>query len=307
MIEVKLSQGAKPAHGGVLPASKINAEIADARGLGPPPWVACISPPRHSAFSSPTSCMLFVQRLRELSGGKPVGLKLCVGQPHELAALVHAMVDTGITPDFITVDGAEGGTGAAPLEFQNSLGFPLVEGLRLVDTMLIGAGLRDDVKLIGSGKVYSGFSLVRTLAHGADLTNAARAFMFSLGCIQALKCNSNTCPTGITTQDPHLASGLHVESKAERVANYHKATVHAALEIVGALGVASTQDVRPRHLYRRESGMVVKDFASLQEESFPTINESGLLLTNPAAAGDRLRVWWAEGGELYSQMKAKAA
>jgi glutamate synthase domain-containing protein 2 len=207
MIEIKLSQGAKPAHGGVLPAAKITPAIAEARGLGEPPYADCNSPPRHSAFGSAMGLMRFVQQLRERSGGKPVGIKLCVGQPEELACLVHAMVDSGVTPDFITIDGAEGGTGAAPLEFQNSLGFPLAEGVRLVDSFLVGAGLRDDVKLIGSGKVYSGFSLVRTLAHGADLTNAARSFMFSLGCIQALKCNANTCPTGITTQNPDLESG----------------------------------------------------------------------------------------------------
>ena len=183
-----------------------------------------------------------------------MGFKLCVGQPEELAALCHAMLSTGVSPDFITVDGAEGGTGAAPLEFQNSLGMPLAEGLALVDSMLVGAGLREDVRLIGSGKVYSGFSLVRTLAHGADFVNAARSFMFSLGCIQALKCNSNKCPTGIMTQDPDLEGGLDVQSKAERVASFHAATIHAAAEILGALGCNTPAEVEPRHLFRRDTG-----------------------------------------------------
>lgn len=307
MIEIKLSQGAKPAHGGVLPAAKITADIADARGLGPPPWESCNSPPRHSAFTTPHECMRFVQRLRELSGGKPVGLKLCVGQPHELAALVHAMVDSGVAPDFLTIDGAEGGTGAAPLEFQNSLGFPLVEGLRLADALLVGANLRHHVKLIGSGKVYNGFSLVRTLAHGADLTNAARAFMFSLGCIQALKCNSNTCPTGITTQDAALMGGLHVPSKSERVANFHKATVEAALEIVGALGVESPSEVSPKHLYRREQGLHIKNFSELEEEHFPSLTQPGILLHDPHLAPPKLREWWAEGGELHRSMRGGAS
>ena len=189
MIELKLSQGAKPSHGGILPAAKITPAIAEARGLGPAPWVDCNSPPRHSAFSTPEQLMHFLAELRDESGGKPVGFKLCVGQPAEVAALCHAMLDTGVTPDFITVDGAEGGTGAAPPEFQDSVGMPLAEGLRLVDSMLTGAGLRDRVTLIASGKVYNGFSLVRALALGADLCNSARGMMFALGCIQARKCN----------------------------------------------------------------------------------------------------------------------
>ena len=288
--------------------------------------------------------MRFISQLRALSGGKPIGFKvasvddptrspdftpspplpraappltsyvrvcplleqLCVGQPHELAALVHAMVDSGVTPDFITVDGAEGGTGAAPLEFQNSVGFPLAEGLRLVDSMLVGAGVRDEITIIGSGKVYNGFSLVRTLAHGADLTNAARSFMFSLGCIQALKCNSNTCPTGITTQNPELESGLDVESKADRIRNFHRATVHAALEIVGAVGVSSPKDVTPRHLYRRESGFKAMDYAQLSKEYFPVLEEPGILLNEASSSGKvpkQLAYWWAEGGKLHAKTK----
>jgi len=304
MVEVKLSQGAKPAHGGVLPAAKITAAIAEARGLGAPPYQDCNSPPRHAAFSSAAGLLRFVSQLRELSQGKPIGVKLCVGQPAEAAALVHAMLDTGITPDFLTVDGAEGGTGAAPLEFQNSLGFPLAEGLRLMHALLVGAGLRDEVRLIGSGKVYSGFSLVRTLAHGADLTNAARAFMFSLGCIQALKCNSNTCPTGITTQQPELESGLDVPSKALRVANFHRATVHSAAEIIGALGVSGPSEVRPDHLFRRESGMHTRDFSRLHEDTFGAVAERpGALLADLNSVPPQLRAWWEEGGQLHRRTR----
>jgi glutamate synthase domain-containing protein 2 len=225
-----------------------------------------------------------------------------VGQPAEFAALCHAMLATGVAPDFITVDGAEGGTGAAPLEFQNSVGFPLTEGLRLVDSFLIGAGLRDEVKLIASGKVYSGFSLVRTLAHGADLTNAARAFMFSLGCIQALKCNSNMCPTGITTQDPTLEAGLDVESKSHRIARFHRSTVHSALEIVGAVGAHTPSEVKREHLFRREQGLRVANFSSLQSD-LKTITEPGILLSDPASVAPQLAQWWEDGGRLHASMR----
>lgn len=299
MIEIKMSQGAKPGHGGLLTAAKITPVIAEARGLGPPPYVDCNSPPSHSAFKSPMGCLRFVATLRELSGGKPIGLKLCVGQPKEVAALVHAMAESGITPDFITVDGAEGGTGAAPLEFQNSVGFPLAEGLRLVDSLLVGAGVRDEIKLIASGKVYNGFSLVRTLAYGADITNAARAYMFSLGCIQALQCNSNKCPTGITTQDPALESGLDVDTKAERVANLHGSTVKAALEIVGALGLTDPREVKPSHIFKRQSGVHTRSFDQLHENSFPVLTRPGVLIEDPEAVPKQLRDWWIQGGELH--------
>jgi len=305
MIEIKLSQGAKPAHGGVLPASKITEEIAEARDLGDGPHTDCNSPPHHSAFKSPWQLMRFIAVLRELSGGKPIGFKLCVGQPHEFAALCHAMLETGTTPDFITVDGAEGGTGAAPLEFQNSIGFPLAEGLTIVDSLLTGAGLRDRVKLIASGKVHSGFSLVKTLSLGADVTNAARAFMFSLGCIQALKCNSNTCPTGITTQDPALSSGLDVASKSERVSNFHAATVHSALEIVGALGLESPTEIKRSHVYRRTSGITAKDFNRQHSEFFPLIYkwQSGILLDDIDAVPEYMRRQWLKGKELHERMR----
>jgi glutamate synthase domain-containing protein 2 len=215
MIEIKLSQGAKPAHGGMLPKEKISPTIAKARNLDYPVLEDCHSPPRHSAFSNPTEMCRFIQQLRTLSDGKPIGIKLCLGQPEEFCDMVKAFVETGIHPDFITVDGAEGGTGAAPPEFSNSVGTPLVEGLTFIHSVLVGVGLRNPidksksrVALIASGKVLTGFSMYKNFALGADVCNAARSFLFSLGCIQALKCNTNTCPTGITTQNPELSWGL---------------------------------------------------------------------------------------------------
>eukprot|EP00312_Isochrysidales_sp_CCMP1244_P016519 CAMPEP_0202739414 /NCGR_PEP_ID=MMETSP1388-20130828/2854_1 /ASSEMBLY_ACC=CAM_ASM_000864 /TAXON_ID=37098 /ORGANISM="Isochrysis sp, Strain CCMP1244" /LENGTH=618 /DNA_ID=CAMNT_0049406097 /DNA_START=63 /DNA_END=1916 /DNA_ORIENTATION=+ len=304
MIEIKLSQGAKPSHGGILPANKITPVIADARGLGPPPWSDCNSPPRHSAFSSPAGLMKFVAQLRELSGGKPIGFKMCVGRPEEFAALCHAMIDSGTVPDFITIDGGEGGTGAAPAEFQDSLGMPARDGLRFINSMLIGCNLRDQVKLIVAGKVYSGFALVRMLATGADLCNTARSMMFALGCIQALKCNSNHCPTGITTQQPHLESGLDVGTKALRVANYQEATVHSALEIIGALGCKSPKEVTSDMIYRRSAtngGYGVENYADLQAEAYFAKLPEGALV-DPAKK-DQLPPqyvgWWEKGGEIY--------
>lgn len=300
MIEIKLSQGAKPAHGGILPAAKITPVIAEARGLGPGPWIDCASPPRHSAFASPAELVAFVARLRELSGGKPIGVKLCVGQPHEFAALCHAMVDGGCAPDFVTVDGTEGGTGAAPPEFQDSVGMPLAEGLRVVDGFLTGAGLRDEVSVVAAGKIYNGFSLVRTLALGADATNCARAMMFSLGCIQALKCNTNTCPTGIATQDDRLASNLHVPTKAERVANFHRATVHAAKEIIGAVGATRGRDVSQDMIFKRDSGVHVKSLAEVHDKYFAPLRPGQLLSDDGlAACSSKMKDWWLEGGRLH--------
>jgi glutamate synthase domain-containing protein 2 len=215
MIEIKLSQGAKPAHGGMLPKEKISESIAKARNLDYPVQEDCHSPARHSAFSTPTELCMFIRQLRSLSGGKPVGIKICVGNPYEFCQIVQAFIDTGIHPDFVTIDGGEGGTGAAPPEFSNSVGTPLAEGLSFAHAVLVGVGLRDPidkskskVALLASGKVLTGFSMYKNFALGADVCNAARSFLFSLGCIQALKCNTNTCPTGITTQDPELTWGL---------------------------------------------------------------------------------------------------
>mmetsp|Transcript_21066 Transcript_21066/g.66171 ORF Transcript_21066/g.66171 Transcript_21066/m.66171 type:complete len:255 (+) Transcript_21066:770-1534(+) len=217
--------------------------------------------------------MHFIQHLRELSGGKPTGFKLCVGRPDELLALTHAMVETGITPDFITVDGAEGGTGAAPLEFSNSIGMPLVEGLRLVHNALVGTGVRKRVKVIATGRVLTGMDIIRCLALGADTCNAARAFMFALGCIQSLKCNTNKCPTGVTSQDPNLMNGLVVPDKAERVLRFHHKTVHAALEIMGAIGVERPDQVEGKHVFKRVSSTKVLSY----EQQYPEIEEGSLL------------------------------
>jgi len=309
MIEIKLSQGAKPSHGGILPAAKITPLIAEARQLGDPPYKDCDSPPRHSAFSTPKGLLQFVQQLRELSGGKPVGIKLCVGQPAEFAALCHAMLSTGIRVDFVTVDGAEGGTGAAPSEFQDSIGMPLGEGLRLVDSMLMGADLREEIRIIASGKVYNGFTLVKTIALGADLCNSARSMMFALGCIQALKCNSNNCPTGITTQKPELESALDVGNKQIRVANFHAATVHAAREIVGAAGCSDTSQISPEHIFMRHNGIHVKSYADFHSEYFPRIPRGALLREDyRQSLPAHIREWWAAGKEIFqnSDTEAKA-
>ena len=249
MIELKLSQGAKPGHGGILPAAKVTPEIAEARGL--PVYEAALSPPWHSAFETPTGLIEFVARLRELSGGKPVGIKLCVGRRSDVLAICKAMLEVGTAPDFVTVDGGEGGTGAAPLEFSNSLGMPGRDGLVFVHNALTGAGLRDRVRVIYSGKVLSAFHMIRAFALGADTCNSARAMMFALGCIQALRCNNNTCPTGITTQNPALVKGLHVPSKTERVYRFHRATIHAMLEMLAAMGLKSPAEITPDLVYSR--------------------------------------------------------
>jgi glutamate synthase domain-containing protein 2 len=251
MIEIKLSQGAKPGHGGLLPGAKVTPFIAEARGVEV--GVDCHSPPTHSAFSTPEEFCGFIKELRTLSGGKPVGFKLCLGRPEEFCSIVQGMLKTGIYPDFITIDGGEGGTGAAPPEFSNSIGTPLVEGLTFIHRILIGAGIRDRIKIISSGKVSSGFAIVRNLAIGADVCNAARAMLFALGCVQALKCNTNRCPTGITTQDKELQKGLDVDSKSVRVHQFHTDTVHAAVELMQAIGVNKNSELEPYHINRRVS------------------------------------------------------
>ena len=263
MIEIKISQGAKPGHGGILPAAKITPEIAAIRGV--PMGEDVISPAAHRAFSNPIELLEFVVRLRELSGGKPVGFKFCVGKRREFLAICKAMLETGNCPDFITVDGGEGGTGAAPFEFSNSLGCPLVDGLTFVHNSLTGIGLRDQVKIIASGKVASGFGLTRMLALGADLCNAARAMMLSLGCIQARKCNNNECPVGIATQNRSLMSGLDVKEKAHRVERYHSETIHAAGELMGAAGLRSPEELRPWHIARRVSHLETKHYGEIVE------------------------------------------
>jgi len=251
MVEIKLSQGAKPGHGGVLPGPKVTEEIAEARGV----MVGqdCVSPATHSSFSTPLELMAFIQQLRTLSGGKPVGIKLCIGHPWEWFAIVKGMLESSIQPDFIVVDGAEGGTGAAPLEFSDHMGMPLQEALRLVHNTLVGAGLRDTIRVGASGKIVSAFDMARTLALGADWCNSARGFMFALGCIQAQTCHTGNCPTGVTTQDPKRQLALVVPSKAERVHNFHSHTLEALQELMEASGLQTPHDFTPRHIMRRVS------------------------------------------------------
>ncbi len=271
MVEIKLSQGAKPGHGGILPAGKVSPEIAAIRHV--PLGQDVISPPSHSMFSTPVGLLEFVAQLRELSGGKPVGFKLCIGYPAEFFAICKAMLATGITPDFITIDGGEGGTGAAPIEFTNSVGTPLRDGLILVHNALRGVGLRKDIRLIASGKILSAFHMFRVLALGADTINVARAMMFALGCIQARRCDSNTCPTGIATQNPIYYKALDVPQKAERVAHYHAEMIRNLLELVAIAGLDSPEDIRPQHVYRRVSNEATKTYADI----YPMIPEGALL------------------------------
>jgi len=249
MTEIKLSQGAKPGHGGLLPAAKVTEEIARIRQV--PAHQDCLSPRGHSAFSTPIQMMEFAARMRDLSGGKPVGLKLCIGQPHEPFAMIKAMLETGIYPDFIVVDGGEGGTGAAPLELSDWVGMPLTEGLVLMRNALVGAGIKDKVRLAASGKVYSGMGLAENIALGADWCNAARAFMLSVGCIQAQRCHLGTCPTGVTSQDPGRQRGLIPEVQGERAARFHAKTLEAMADIVAAAGFRHPQDLQPHHLMHR--------------------------------------------------------
>jgi glutamate synthase domain-containing protein 2 len=249
MIEIKLSQGAKPGHGGVLPAAKVTQEISQIRGV--PLGQDCISPPWHSAFSTPTELIQFVVRLRKLSGGKPTGFKLCIGQKHEFLAIVKAMLALKTAPDFIVVDGKEGGTGAAPAEFIDNIGMPLRDGLAFVHSTLVGAGLRDQIKLGCAGKIVTGFDMARCFALGADWCNAARGFMFAVGCIQAQTCHTGNCPTGVATQDPLRQRAIVVPGKAERVANFQRETVHSLAEMLAAAGLASPKDLRPEHILRR--------------------------------------------------------
>jgi glutamate synthase domain-containing protein 2 len=278
MMELKLSQGAKPGHGGILPARKVTPEIAKIRGV--PMGQDVLSPPAHRAFDSPVSMLTFIAKLRELSGGKPIGIKLCVGDHVEFLAVCKAMCDTGITPDFISVDGGEGGTGAAPLEFSNSVGWPLREGLAFVHQALVGTGLRDKLTVMASGKIITGFHMVRALALGADLCMSARGMMLALGCIQARRCNSNDCPVGVATQRAALVAGLDVEDKTSRVARYHHETVKSFLELVGAAGLTSPTDIRPHHVRRRLDERRTMHYGEL----FPRVSP-GALLTGDAPAG----------------------
>lgn len=263
MIELKLSQGAKPGHGGILPAAKLTPEIAAIRHV--PMGRDVNSPPGHRAFSTPIELLEFVAKLREMSGGKPVGFKLCVGKRREFLAICKAMIKTGITPDFITVDGAEGGTGAAPLEFSNHIGAPLVEGLIFVHNALVGYDVRHSIRVLCSGKVTSAFAVMKRLALGADACNSARGMMLALGCIQALKCNSNKCPVGVATTDPELFVGLVPAQKSLRVANYHRETIQSLVEMLGAVGLTSPDQLRPWHIMHRISPTETKHYGELYD------------------------------------------
>lgn len=271
MIEVKLSQGAKPGHGGILPGEKVTEEIAEARGVQV--GEDCVSPASHSAFANPVELLEFLEQLRELSGGKPVGFKLAIGHPWEWFAIVKAMLATGKKPDFIVVDGGEGGTGAAPLEFINRLGMPMTEALLLVHNTLVGTNLREDIAIGAAGKITSAFNIARTLALGADWCNAARGYMFALGCIQALNCHTGRCPSGIATQDPRRGNKLDVPLKSERVCNYHKNTLDALQNLLEASGLKHPSELGPEHIVRRVSKTEIHSYLDL----FPFLEPGALL------------------------------
>ena len=271
MVEIKLSQGAKPGHGGVLPGPKVTAEIALTRGV--PMGQDCVSPAKHSAFTSPVELMQFIARLRKLSGGKPVGFKLCIGQPWEFFGIAKAMLETGICPDFIVVDGSEGGTGAAPVEFTDHVGMPLREGLRLVHNTLVGIGKRKEIAIGASGKIISAYDIIRAVAIGADWCNSARGFMFALGCIQSRSCHTDKCPTGVATQDLLRQRALVVPDKAERVHAFHKNTMHSLAELIGAAGLAHPKEITADYLMCRDASGKATPLLS----RLPTIGAGALL------------------------------
>ena len=287
MIEIKLSQGAKPGHGGILPAPKVTAEIAETRGI--PVGETCESPPSHAEFSTPIGLLKFADRLRSLSGGKPVGIKLCIGHPWEFVALVKAMVETKILLDFVTVDGSEGGTGAAPTEFSDHIGSPLRDAVVFVDNALIGAGLRQRIKIGASAKIVSAYDISRLCALGADWCNMARPFMFALGCIQAKDCGSGNCPTGITTMDPARYRALDVPSRSVRVKNFHEHTLEAVAELLGAAGIAHPTDLHRRHIVRRLSASQIK----LADQIYPRVSNGSLVTGEGIIEDPRLRTYWS--------------
>ncbi|WP_290794088.1 FMN-binding glutamate synthase family protein [Flavihumibacter sp. UBA7668] len=271
MIELKLSQGAKPGHGGILPAKKNTPEIAAIRHVKPHTTV--YSPPYHTAFNSPRELVQFIAQMRKLSGGKPVGFKLCIGRKSEFIAICKAMIELDSYPDFITVDGGEGGTGAAPQEFSNHVGAPLLDGLAFVHNMLVGFNIRQHIRIIASGKILSGFHMLRAIALGADACNSARAMMMALGCIQALQCHTNKCPTGVATQDPSLTVGLVVADKKQRVANYHEDTIKTFIELMGAAGIDDYKKLTRSHIYRR----VFMNEVRTLEDIFPSLQPGDML------------------------------
>lgn len=283
MIEIKLSQGAKPAHGGLLPAVKLTPEIAKARKVKMGQDV--ISPPAHSAFHTPKELLYFIQKLRNLSGGKPIGFKLCLGRKQDFLAICKAMLELHILPDFITVDGAEGGTGAAPLEYTNHVGEPLEDALIFINNTLVGLNLREHIRIICSGKIATGFDIVEKIALGADMCSMARPMMMSIGCLQSKQCNANTCPTGITTQNKRLQRGLVVDVKQHRAANYHKNTLKSFLELIGAMGLANPSDLSPDYVIRRVNIQSEKPLSEIYEFFQP-----GQLLNEPMP--ETYRKYW---------------
>lgn len=274
MIEIKISQGAKPGHGGILPGEKVDEEVAAIRGVEIGKDV--LSPPSHSAFSTPKEMVEFIRTLREASGGKPIGIKLCVGKRREFISMVKAMNELDCYPDYVAVDGGEGGTGAAPIEFSNHIGAPGVEGLIFVHNVLRGFGVRDQVKVMATGRVTTAFGMIKRLALGADMIYSARAMMMALGCIQALRCNSNHCPAGVATQDPNLVEGLVVSDKRRRVANFHRETVGSLAHMLEAMGLNDTKELRPWHIMRRVAHTKVKHYGELTEYI-----DDGSLLNSP--------------------------
>jgi len=267
MIEIKLSQGAKPGHGGILPAAKVTPEIVEIRHVKMGEDV--VSPPAHTAFSSPKGLLEFVAHLRKLSGGKPVGFKLCIGYKVEFLSICKAMLETGITPDFITIDGSEGGTGAAPIELTNSVGMPLWDAITFVNNALIGCGLRQDIRIIAAGKVISAFHMVRVMALGADTINSARGMMFALGCIQSRHCNTDECPTGVATQNPMRYQALDITDKGQRVAHYHRSMIRHLVELLEVAGLKTVEDVKPHHIQRRVNGSEIKNYSEIYESLEP--------------------------------------
>jgi glutamate synthase domain-containing protein 2 len=284
MVELKISQGAKPGHGGVLPAAKVSEEISKIRGV--PMGEDCISPATHRAFSTPLEMMKFINEMRRLSGGKPAGFKMCIGHPWEFLAICKAMRESGIYPDFIVIDGNEGGTGAAPLEFMDHLGMPMREGVNFAHNALIGINARDRIKIGAAGKIATAFDMARAMAIGADWCNSARGFMFALGCIQSLSCHTDRCPTGVTSQDPLRARALVVPHKVDRVYNYHHSTLYALSELLAAAGLDHPRQLRPIHFSKRTSATEVWSFARL----FPTLRPGELL---DGTDDPRFREAWA--------------
>ena len=300
MIEIKISQGAKPGHGGMLMAAKVTPEIAHTREIEP--YKDCVSPSSHSEFSTPNQLLDFVEKLKDLSGGKPVGIKMCIGHPWELIAIVKAMTESNKTVDFITVDGAEGGTGAAPVEFTDHIGSPLSDGVVFVDNALIGAGIREKVKIAASGKAVTAYDIVRLCALGADWVNMARPFMFSIGCIQARDCASSNCPTGIATMDPSRYRVLDVSKRAKRVANFHKNTIYALAEMLESTGLAHPKDLTRRHIVRRLSASQIR----LEDQIYPKV-EKGALLANKRVEDPRLEVYWPRvSGDSFNPIDEQA-